>query len=296
MLIIDTDGGVDDILCLAIAVKLGLAEDLAVTTCFGNVNVDRATSNVTLLARTMGVDIPVYKGAASSLDGAIVDAEAVHGHDGLGGASEGFFDPHARPLSALVPVALAREDRSIDIVAVGPATNIPGMIERFGAKIRSVTLMTGVVYDFGSLNHFSTFNAYGDPLALGKVVDQREIPVTLVPLDLCRKVMLPKSRLPAFDRFGAVGDILKRSHAFYMDVYRDLEGIEGCYPHDSLTLLCHLHPDRFHLVPFAVRVGREGEERGHLIVGKDATPTVQIAMGTRYRWAHDFFRFDWVEA
>jgi len=63
-IIIDTDAGVDD----AVAIILALtklrdvkAEILAITTVFGNVNVNQAAINVGKILTFSGISIPIYK-------------------------------------------------------------------------------------------------------------------------------------------------------------------------------------------------------------------------------------------
>src|SRR4029450_8392861 len=84
-LILDTDGGVDDAQALLLLIAAGRAPD-AITTVFGNVDLDAATENVLATLAVAGVEIPVHKGAAEPLAQSIIHAKHIHGDDGLGGA------------------------------------------------------------------------------------------------------------------------------------------------------------------------------------------------------------------
>ena len=85
-LILDTDGGVDDAQALLLLIANGRPPD-AITTVFGNVDLDTATDNVLTVLAVAGVSIDVHKGAPEPLEEEIViHAREVHGDDGLGGA------------------------------------------------------------------------------------------------------------------------------------------------------------------------------------------------------------------
>src|ERR1700712_479602 len=83
--IFDSDGGVDDAQALILLVANGVVPDL-ITTVFGNVGRDQATTNLLAVTASLGVSIPVHRGADRPLVQPIIDAKYVHGDDGLGGA------------------------------------------------------------------------------------------------------------------------------------------------------------------------------------------------------------------
>src|SRR5215468_4471565 len=84
-LILDTDGGVDDAQALLLLIANGRPPD-AITTVFGNVDLETATANVLATLAVVGADIPVHKGASEPLAQELIHARHVHGEDGLGGA------------------------------------------------------------------------------------------------------------------------------------------------------------------------------------------------------------------
>src|SRR5215471_3949348 len=85
-LILDTDGGVDDAQALLLLIANGRAP-YAITTVFGNVDLEAATKNVLSVLAVAGAAIDVHKGAPEPLEEEItIHAREVHGDDGLGGA------------------------------------------------------------------------------------------------------------------------------------------------------------------------------------------------------------------
>ena len=127
-LILDTDGGVDDAQALLLLIANGRSP-AAVTTVFGNVDLDTATRNVLSVLAVAGATIDVHKGAHEPLEQEIIHAREVHGEDGLGGAPR----PHAiaeiagSDAAGLLVTELsiaATTGQPIDLLFIGPLTNL----------------------------------------------------------------------------------------------------------------------------------------------------------------------------
>ncbi len=178
------------------------------------------------------------------------------------------------------------------ILGVGPATNVWQLISGLGAEnISDVTLMSGVIFDSGNITEHAEFNAYCDPMSLQKVLTSG-VPITLVPLDLCRKILFPRSNLACLDAFGPASAMLKQAHAHYMDQYKIWEGVDGCFPHDAIALLAALFPERFLSYGMDLTVDVAGEFRGRMTVnGLRSDSAVRVVLGGDLKWARDFFRF-----
>ena len=96
-LIFDTDGGVDDAQALLMLIAGGRTPD-AITTVFGNVDLEAATDNVLATLAIAGVAVPVHAGSADPIAAERIHARHVHGEDGLGGAPRGHLPgPVRRP-------------------------------------------------------------------------------------------------------------------------------------------------------------------------------------------------------
>ena len=167
-LILDTDGGVDDAQALLLLIANGRPPD-AITTVFGNVDLDTATDNVLAVLAVAGADIDVHKGAPEPLEEEIViHAREVHGDDGLGGAPR----PHtiaeiagsdaAGFLVSELSIA-ATTGRPVDLLFIGPLTNLamalaaaPGIVSGIGR----LTIMGGTVYGRGNTTPAAEFNIY----------------------------------------------------------------------------------------------------------------------------------------
>jgi purine nucleosidase/pyrimidine-specific ribonucleoside hydrolase len=126
-IIIDTDPGIDDAVAILFALRSPRFRPLGVTTVAGNIGIRTTTRNAgRILALAGCTDVPVVAGSASPLVRAGFDTVDIHGADGLGGVA--FPEPLA-PASGGAIAWIAEqletnEPNSIDILALGPLTNI----------------------------------------------------------------------------------------------------------------------------------------------------------------------------
>jgi inosine-uridine nucleoside N-ribohydrolase len=268
MIWIDTDGGVDDALAIAAAAKLVAGSDLVFSTVFGNVSARQAACNVQRLLQLLDVTAPVLVGAERASDGFVHYATEVHGADGLGNSvgavgADTQFAPLADEIGKIAG-RLKRDSDPIRILGIGPATNIPAIAGAIGAKkIGGITLMSGAVFDRGNITEHAEFNLYNDPDALAQTL-ALGVPVTIVPLDICRKVIFNRADLAGLSAFGPAQDLLTRAHQFYMSSYRETEGIDGCFPHDIITLLSMIYPSRFEFWNIPFDLDTSGQRRGSM--------------------------------
>jgi purine nucleosidase/non-specific riboncleoside hydrolase len=208
--IFDSDGGVDDAQALILLVANGLVPDI-VTTVFGNVGLEQATTNLLAVQAMLGVDTPVHKGADRPLVQPIIDAKYVHGDDGLGGARR----PERRALPASDDAVgvlrrtfgdCAARGEKADILMIGPLTNLalalvlePSIIDGIGR----LTIMGGNVYGRGNTTPAAEFNIYADPEA-AQVVLTAGIDTVVVPWEPCTTHFMEGERVDAlFDGIAA---------------------------------------------------------------------------------------------
>lgn len=201
--IFDSDGGVDDAQALILLVANGKVPDL-ITTVFGNVGRDQATTNLLAVCAHLNVDIPVHMGADRPLTQPIIDAKYVHGDDGLGGAR--------RPAQQALPASndgvgelrrvfgeAAGKGERVDILMIGPLTNLalalrlePSIIDGIG----TLTVMGGNVYGRGNTTPAAEFNIYADPEA-AHVVLTAGIETVVIPWEPCTTHYMEGERVDA---------------------------------------------------------------------------------------------------
>jgi purine nucleosidase/pyrimidine-specific ribonucleoside hydrolase len=174
--IIDTDPGLDDALALFLACASPELDIVGVTTVAGNIGLPRTTGNALKLRR-----------------GAI-EAASIHGEDGLGGANLPL--PERQPLAIdanewLADELFRRPSHSLRILALGPLTNVARLVESrpdAARRLAGIIAMGGAVREPGNVTSFAEFNIAADPEAAAIVLGSG-VPVTLVPLDVTRKVL-----------------------------------------------------------------------------------------------------------
>jgi purine nucleosidase/non-specific riboncleoside hydrolase len=189
--IFDSDGGVDDAQALIMLVANGKVPDL-ITTVFGNVGRDQATTNLLAVCAHLGISIPTHRGADRPLTQPIIDATYVHGNDGLGGAPRpATQDAPAGDDGVMVLVKTfkdaAAKGEKVDILMIGPMTNLAlalRMDPSIVAGIGTLTIMGGNVYGRGNTTPAAEFNIYADPEA-GHVVFTAGIETVVVPWEPC---------------------------------------------------------------------------------------------------------------
>jgi purine nucleosidase len=188
-LLIDTDGGSDDVVALMMALRSSDSRVAAITVVAGNVPVEQATRNVLYTVELCGAQTPVYTGAAKPLCRDLVTAEWFHGKDGLGdhGYAPASRQAESRQaVDAIIQTVLANP--GIEIVTLGPLTNLalaickePGMIKAIGRCM----VMGGAPCCEGNVTPAAEFNIWVDPEA-AKMVFRAGLPLEMVGWHLCR--------------------------------------------------------------------------------------------------------------
>ncbi|WP_108459393.1 nucleoside hydrolase [Devosia naphthalenivorans] len=245
MVIIDTDPGLDDAVAVLFALQSGRFEVLGLTTVAGNLGIDVTTRNAgRLLALLDRGDIPAIAGAGAPLARPGIDEADIHGDDGLGGV---LLPEGAPPFPGFAPSWIADRLReapagSIDILALGPLTNIALMLRDHAdaaARIGRLIVMGGVVRDKGNAGPHSEFNFACDPEATAMVL-AAGLDVTIVPLDVTRKVRADREYLAALNGKSTAATAAAELIAAYFK-----DGRESRPLHDPCVMLYAVAPELF---------------------------------------------------
>lgn len=199
-LILDTDGGVDDAQALMMLIAAGRLP-FAITTVFGNVELQQATDNILAVLAVAKADVPVHAGAAMPLAQDLVNAKNIHGEDGLGGVKRPAVTARAESDDAVgflgkTLLEAATKGQKIDLLMIGPLTNLalalranPKIVEGIG----QLTIMGGTLTGRGNVTATAEFNIFADPEA-AQIVFAADINTLVVPWEPCleHKVMGPE--------------------------------------------------------------------------------------------------------
>lgn len=190
-LIIDTDGGSDDAMAIAMALRDSSHEVIMITTVAGNVPAHQAAINVlSTIERAGSYEPPVYEGCQAPIMCKVVYCEDAHGADGMGNIG---VHPTRLEIGAghgvlkMIEALDQAEEHSIDIVTLGPLTNI-ALAMRLAPdtmrKVRRIVSMGSAGLGGGNISPVAEFNIWQDAEA-AKIVCDFGIPLMLVGWDAC---------------------------------------------------------------------------------------------------------------
>jgi purine nucleosidase/pyrimidine-specific ribonucleoside hydrolase len=271
-IIIDTDPGVDDVLALIFALHSPELRVHAITTVAGNVDVEQATRNAAVVVDLVAPHSRplLARGAARPLHKDPVTAHSVHGDDGLGNVYS-FTHPDGAPryavpdLSPDLPSAtevvfdlIAQYPEEIILIALGPLTNVALLLHEDPhrlARLRGIVAMGGAVAVPGNITPVAEFNVFADPEAAQRVF-AAGLPLTLVPLDSTRQVLLRTERFQALSGAMAppLGSFLRGATRGVMAYMQEAHGIDGIYLHDPLAVGVVIDPSLVTTQPLRVNV------------------------------------------
>lgn len=271
-ILIDCDPGKDDAVAIWFATASPELDIQAVTTVGGNVGLGNTTRNaLTVLGLAGRPDVPVHAGCPYPLLRPLETATDVHGTSGMDGAS---LAPSTRAASgrygpvALIEAILAAP-RPPTIAALAPVTNLAvalALEPAIAGKVERIVVMGGGFRE-ANMTAFAEFNVYVDPHAAAKVF-ACGAPITLVPLDVTRRVLATEAWLAGLE---ASGRIAARAVAGMYRASPDLA------LHDPCVMAWLVRPDLF--VARAAHVTVEtadGPEIGRTVRSATGAPNMDV--------------------
>ncbi len=257
--IVDTDIGtdVDDLWTLAVAVGRNDVDLAAVTVVYGDVGLRARLASLAL--KGMEVSVPVARGISDPMSGKEV---MWAGFEGVGVPELDNADSGTDDAVDLLCSLTAADPGNIDVVAIGPLTNIAAAIERdssFVSNVRRLTIMGG---EFG--REWAEHNVSSD-ITASRIVFDSGIPLTVMPLDQTLRVLLTEGDLSPVTESHPIGGLLAdQADRFW-------SWLQACIPkaprqkspaHDPCALLTVVEPELFKFTPMAVTVDDQGRTSG----------------------------------
>jgi inosine-uridine nucleoside N-ribohydrolase len=261
-LVMDVDTGTDDAVCIAAATLCTETIELVgIGAVCGNVEIEKTARNTLDLVDFLGCDVPVHVGASRPLARPLLTAVS-HGTTGLGdvmlpAARRGFAEGG---VTELIDAAARRRPGALEILAVGPLTNIAtALTERpeLPSLVKRITIMGGAIRG-GNMTLASEFNLYCDPEA-ARIVFESGCELTMVGLDVTLKPELPRH---VFDNISAASgpqaDVVARVLDFMMR-RKDEFGADDPNLHDVIALAAIVKPALFTFESYYVHLETGGE-------------------------------------
>ena len=240
-IIIDCDPGIDDALAIFMALSSSRLNVLGITTVAGNVNIDLVTRNALSLLSVAGRRLPVCRGASGPFLGARREGGHVHGENGLGGIElpEPIFGENARSATDFIKESAEAYSGNLDLVAIGPLTNIASVLTMYPAltrHVRRITMMGGSAGS-GNVSPAAEFNIFADPHAAAAVF-QSGIPIDMYGLNVTNRAYITDEEVDALRATGKTVPLLCCSMLrCYADFYRSV-GRSGLALHDPFAMAC----------------------------------------------------------
>lgn len=275
LVVFDTDPGIDDAMALLFMRAQPSIKLLAITTVFGNAEIDVTTRNALYLTQRFGIDVPIYRGAAKpSTIKRHPAPRAIHGDDGLGdvGAVKGFeADPAPGEACDKIIELVRANPGKVTILAVGPLANLALAVQRdpgIAPLVKDVVIMGGAfgwAGRRGNVSPVAEANIFNDPHA-ADIVFTADWPVSAIGLDVTSQCVLTNEQASELAASaGEPGRFLWDISRGYEDIYRRTQGVDGCCLHDVAAAAWLIDPSLFETRTGPVRVLTEGIAIGQTI-------------------------------
>ena len=271
-LIIDTDPGVDDAMAIFLALASPELDVMGLTTIFGNVHTELATTNALRLLEIAGrTDIPVVKGVEAPLARPFAGpASFVHGEDGQGNVF--LPPPQTKAIEKAAAVFIIEQvlahPGEITLAPIGPLSNIAMALRlepSIADQVQEVVLMGGNAMVPGNASPAAEANILNDPEA-ADVVFGAAWPVTMVGLDVTHQVhMTPEQIARHRQATSPMAQHLAAIVPFYQSFFEtaySASNLQGIYVHDSSAIAYLIDPTLFEVKRWPIRVETEGIGRG----------------------------------
>jgi inosine-uridine nucleoside N-ribohydrolase len=273
-IVLVADPGIDGAFAIALALHDPELDVLGLAATAGNVSAEQATKNVQILIEQ--ADPPRWPrfGAAPTVE-YDVDGTRLHGPGGLGGVSFPCAQLHHQHSSDKLVSDLVRQyPREVTVIALGPLTVLARAIDRdpeLPALVQRLVCVGGAWHEPGNASAVAEFHFYCDPSAARQVL-RSGAPITLIPLDVTRKVVFsPKDLLELPAPESRTCRFLRQIVPCGIRMTSNLYGIEGFHLKDVLGVAAVRSPNVLTTKPLPVDVETRGElTRGMSVV--DARP------------------------
>jgi inosine-uridine nucleoside N-ribohydrolase len=286
-IILVADPGIDGAFAAALAFHDPGLDVIGLAATAGNVRAEQATKNVQIVVEQ--TDPPRWPRLGAALPSDYdVDGTQLHGPAGLGAASFPCAQLHHLPTSDRLLIELVRQyPGEVTVVVLGPLTALARAFDRdteLPGQIQRLVCVGGAWHEPGNASPAAEFHFYCDPAAARQVL-RCGIPLTLVPLDVCRKLLLsPTDLLELTAEETRMGRFLRQIVPYGIRSTSNLYGIEGFHLKDVAGVVAVSLPAAVSTRPMVVDVETRGElTRGMSVVDarpeQKTAPNVDLAVG-----------------
>jgi inosine-uridine nucleoside N-ribohydrolase len=286
-LIIVGDPGIDGAFAVALALEDPELDLIGLAATAGNVSAEQATRNVHILIEQ--VDPPRWPRLGAALPQEyVIDATKLHGSGGLGGVDFPCAQlHHPHPSDKLISDLVHLYPKEVAVVLLGPVSAFARALDRdteVASLVERLIIVGGSHHEPGDASAVAEFHFFCDPLAARQVL-RCGAPITLLPLDVTRKLLFSPTELLALpEGESRVTSFLRRITPHGITGAASLYGVEGFYLQDVVGLVPLVLPHALTTRPVHADVETKGElTRGMSVFdvrwGNTAKPNVELATG-----------------
>jgi inosine-uridine nucleoside N-ribohydrolase len=292
------DPGIDGAFAIALALFDPDLDVLGLAATAGNVKAEQATNNTQILIEQFDPPRWPRLGAALPVDFE-TDGTRLHGPGGLGGTSFPCAKLHHQHSSDKLLLDLIRQNPGdTTIITLGPLTalarafdrdpDLPGIVQR-------LVCVGGAWHEPGNASAVAEFHFYCDPNAARQVL-RSGVPLTLIPLDVTRKLVFSPSDLLELPNLESrTCRFLRQIVPYGIRTTSNLYGIEGFHLKDVLGVIAVSLPSALTTKPMSVDVETRGElTRGMSVVDNrpehKGPPNADLATGVDVAAVREYIR------
>jgi inosine-uridine nucleoside N-ribohydrolase len=290
-----TDPGIDGAFAITLALFDPEIDLLGLAAVAGNVKAEQASRNVQTIVEQLDAPRLPRFGTAPAVDYDI-DGSRLHGPGGLGGAQFPCAQLHHKLASdKLISDLVRQHPKEITVVALAPLTVLARAFDRdpeLPQLLERLVCLGGSWHEPGNASPVAEFNFYCDPLAARQVL-RCGAPLTLVPLDVTRKLLFsPSDLLQLPNPESRACRFLREIVPFGIGATSNLYGVEGFHLKDVVGVAAVVLPGVLSTRPMAVDVETRGElTRGMSVVDARPSapkPNVELAVGVDVQAVRDY--------
>jgi inosine-uridine nucleoside N-ribohydrolase len=284
-LLIVGDPGIDGAFAIALALQDPELDLIGLAATAGNVSAEQATRNVHILIEQLDPPRWPRLGAALPQESG-VDALKLHGSGGLGGVDFPCAQlHHPHPSDKLISDLVHLYPKEVAVAIMGPASAFARALDRdseIATLVERLIFVGGSWLEPGDASAVAEFHFNYDPAAARQVL-RCGAPITLLPLDVTRKLLFSPTELLALPSSESrTTHFLRQIVPQGIAGAASLFGIEGFYLQDILGLIALVLPNALTTRSVAADVELRGElTRGMSVFdvrwGSTAKPNIELA-------------------
>jgi inosine-uridine nucleoside N-ribohydrolase len=297
-LVLIADPGIDSAFAIALALHDPDLDVVGLAATAGNVSAEQATRNVHIIVEQ--IDPPRWPriGAALPIEYE-VNGTKLHGPQGMGGLSFPCAQlHHPHPSDKLISDLARQYPKELTVVVMGPMTVLARAMDRdpeLPGLLQGLICIGGAWHEPGNSSAVAEFHVFCDPPAARQVI-RSGIPLTLIPLDVTRKLLFsPSDLLELPSPQSRTCRFLRQIVPFGIGATSSLYGVEGFHLKDVVGIAAMTLPGAVSTRPSVVDVETRGElTRGMTVVDvrwitRD-NPNVDLAVGLDVQAVRDYLK------